>query len=89
MKKEITLNIENQLLSVLRNITGNMYNEIDLTKDLNSQIHLDSLQAVDFFTAIEIEYNIELPLRMMNMKDLNSFIDSLKFEIYKTRTIAS
>jgi len=74
-------NTQKRVLQILGKITGKDYSNVNLDGDLSSQLCLDSIQMVDLFAALEMEFNIELPLSMMNAKTGTEFLDMLDASI--------
>jgi acyl carrier protein len=70
-----------RVLSVLRRVTGKNVTEINLEADLRSQLSLDSIQVVELFAALEKEFGIELPLRLMTVKTGKAFLHMLEEEL--------
>jgi acyl carrier protein len=64
---------KSRVFAILSRITGRNYENINLDDDLSSQIILDSIQVVEFFAALEEEFNIELPLSLMTVRNGNTF----------------
>jgi len=62
-----------RVFKVLKKVTGKDYDIVDLEKDIEAQVHLDSIQFVEFYAALEQEFNIELPLSMMTVKNRLAF----------------
>ena len=79
--------ISNKVLQIIKKITGRNIGNIDPEKDIRSQLALDSIQVVELFAALEIEFNIELPLEMMNVKNGKEFIDMLEAELNKNEPL--
>jgi acyl carrier protein len=70
-----------RVLGVLRRVTGKNVTEINLEADLRSQLSLDSIQVVELFAALEKEFNIELPLKLMTVKTGKAFLQMLEEEL--------
>jgi acyl carrier protein len=79
--------ISNKVLEIVKRITGKNIKNIDPEKDIKSQLTLDSIQVVELFAALELEFNIELPLEMMNMKNGKEFINRLEAEMSRNETL--
>ncbi|NBC84315.1 MAG: hypothetical protein GVY19_13180 [Bacteroidetes bacterium] len=77
MNKDVT----ERVIRILNSVTGRNYEHVDLKSDLASQLCLDSIQMVDLFAALEMEFNIELPLKMMNAKTGEDFFDMFMDEL--------
>lgn len=65
-------------IKVLNKTTGKNYSNIDENIDLKNQINLDSIQIVELFAALEEEIGIELPLEMMNSKNISEFVSIIE-----------
>jgi acyl carrier protein len=72
-----------KVLSVLRRVTGRNIEQINLDRDLKSQLSLDSIQIVEVFAALENELSVELPLRLMTVKTGKAFLELLDTELNK------
>ncbi len=48
---------------------------LDPDRDFREQVSLDSMQFVALSAAIEKEFDIELPLAVMEVRSLNGFLD--------------
>jgi acyl carrier protein len=79
--------ISNKVLQIIKQVTGRSVENIDLEKDIKSQLTLDSIQVVEIFAALEIEFKIELPLEMMNVKNGKELIDKLEAELKRNETL--
>lgn len=64
-------------------VTGRRIDNIDLKEDLKSQLELDSIQIVELFAVLEMEFGIELPLSMMTSKSGNDFLMQLEEQLNK------
>lgn len=42
--------------------------------DVRSQLALNSMQFVQLFTALEMEFEVELPLSIMNVRTVGDFV---------------
>ncbi len=63
-----------RLVSVLESITGTSVDKLDMMGDVRSQLALSSMQFVQLFTALEMEFEVELPLSIMNVRTVGDFI---------------
>lgn len=79
--------ISNKVLQIVKKISGQNIDNIDPEKDIRSQLTLDSIQVVELFAALEIEFETELPLEMMTVKNAKEFIDMLEIELTKKGTL--
>ncbi len=60
--------------SVLEAITGTTVGTLDMNGDVRSQLALNSMQFVQLFTALEMEFEVELPLSIMNVRTVGDFV---------------
>ena len=60
--------------SVLEAITGTTVGTLDMNGDVQSQLALNSMQFVQLFTALEMEFEVELPLSIMNVRTVGDFV---------------
>lgn len=67
-----------RVFKVLKKVTGREIDSIDLEGDLKSQLKLDSIQIVELFAGLEKEFDIELPLSMMTVRNGNTFFRLLE-----------
>lgn len=59
---------------VLETITGTAVATLDMKGDVRSQLALSSMQFVQLFTALEMEFEVELPLSIMNVRTVSDFV---------------
>ena len=76
-------NIQSKVLQILKKVTGHNIENINLESDLKSQLHLDSIQIVELFAALEKEMGIELPLQLMTVRTGKAFIEMLDEQLRK------
>ena len=76
-------NTKEKIFKIIKRVTGNKLDNIDLECDLKSQLSIDSIQIVELFAALEKELNIELPLRLMTVKTGKAFLELLEEELKK------
>lgn len=73
-----------KLISIVEEISGNKLDKIDFSNtDIRDQLKLDSMQFVHLFSRIELEFNVELPLSLMNVSNLNEFFSEFQQIIEK------
>ena len=60
--------------SVLEAITGTTVGTLDMNGDVRSQLALNSMQFVQLFPALEMEFEVELPLSIMNVRTVGDFV---------------
>jgi acyl carrier protein len=70
--------IQSKVLRVLKKVTGQNIENINLDVDLKSQLHLDSIQIVELFAALEKELDVELPLQLMTARTGKAFLEMLE-----------
>ena len=70
-----------RIFKVLKKVTGNEVNDINLEGDLKSQLTLDSIQMVELFAAIEKEFGIELPLELMTVRTGKAFLELVEEQL--------
>jgi len=63
-----------KLKKTIENVTGSKVGNIDLNGNIRSQLSVDSVQFIQLFSAIEIEFGIELPLSIMNTETVAEFV---------------
>jgi len=73
-----------RVFHVLQKITGKDYSYVDLDTDIEPEIKLDSIQFVEFYAALEKEFDVELPLNMMTVKSKLAFFRLLDEFLSKT-----
>jgi len=76
-------NTKEKIFKIIKRVTGNKLDNIDLECDLKSQLSIDSIQIVELFAALEKELTIELPLRLMTVKTGKAFLELLEEELKK------
>ncbi len=80
-------NIKEKVLQIVNRVSGHRINNIDPNADLKTYLKLDSIQIVELFAALEIEFNIELPLEMMNVKSGKEFFEKLEKALPKNESL--
>jgi acyl carrier protein len=70
-----------RIYKILKKVTGKEVNHLDLNKDLQSQLTIDSIQIVELFAALEAEFGIELPLKLLTAKTGSSFLNMLEEQL--------
>jgi acyl carrier protein len=68
---------QEKVLEIVNKISGGRAKSINLDGDLREELSLDSIQSVEIFAALEKEFEIELPLSMMNLKTGKEFLKAL------------
>jgi acyl carrier protein len=76
-------NIREKVLQVVKKVSGHNVSDVSPDADLKTYLKLDSIQIVELFAALEMEFNIELPLEMMNVKSGQEFMEKLEKELAK------
>ena len=73
-----------KLIAIVEEISGNKLDKIDFgSADIRDQLKLDSMQFVHLFSRIELDFNVELPLSLMNVSNLNEFFSEFQQIIEK------
>ena len=72
-----------RVLNIVNKIVGGRATSINPGSDLKTELALDSIQAVELFAALEKEFDVELPLQMMNIKTGKEFFDALEESLKK------
>ena len=70
-----------KVIGVLEKITKKKFDNIELQGSLKDQFSIDSIQVVEFFAALENEFQVELPLQLMTVKTAGEFIQLLINEV--------
>lgn len=77
--------METDLLSrvtgVIEQVTHCKVKDIDLDGNIKEQLSLDSMQMVQFISLLELEFDREFSLHLMNSHTVNEFIAQLKVEL--------
>ncbi len=80
-------NIKEKVLQVVNKVSGHNVSNVNPDTDLKTYLKLDSIQIVELFASLEMEFNIELPLEMMNVKSGQEFLEKLEKELAKNITV--
>ncbi|MBN2012558.1 hypothetical protein JW960_24735 [candidate division KSB1 bacterium] len=64
-------------LKVVEQISGRKIDHIDPDGEIKEQLTLDSIQLVELFAALEIEFKVDLPLGMMSLVNAGEFLEQL------------
>ena len=70
--------LKKKVIDVVNRISDKKIDNIDINADLTSQLKLDSIQLVELFAALEVEFGMELPLEMMTTKNGATFLKLLE-----------
>ena len=70
--------VKEKVIQIVQKISGRKIENIDPNADLKTNLALDSIQLVELFAELELEFGIELPLEMMNLKNGGEFLDKLE-----------
>ena len=79
----MNLEMQNKVLDIVNNISGSNLDHIDLNGNFKDELTLDSIQVVELFAQLENEFQIELPLAMMMVKNTGEFMSMLEHELGK------
>jgi acyl carrier protein len=60
---------------------------IDHAKNLRDAVNLDSMQFVAVLAKLETEFNVELPISVMEANTFGDFLNVLEVELEKTGTL--
>jgi acyl carrier protein len=74
---------QQKVLAILNKVSGGKATNINLDNDLKSEVALDSIQIVELFAALEKEFEVELPLQLMNVKSGKDFMETLGRSLMK------
>lgn len=77
--------IKEKLVKIAEQISNENYSNIDFSNDISSEINLDSMQFIEFISEIEIQFGIEVPIEMMNVRKADEFISFVEEEINKNQ----
>jgi acyl carrier protein len=69
--------LRQKLLEIIEAESGIPSAEIDADADFREEAYLDSMQFIAIAARIEDEFNIELPITVINVTTLNEFLDFL------------
>lgn len=79
MKKDY----QERVVKIVEKVTRKKIENIDFKGDLRDNLHIDSIQVVELFAALEKEFSIELPLQLMTVKTAEEFMNILIAETEK------
>ncbi len=82
-------NLKEKVLQVVNRISGHKIGNLDPNADLKTYLTLDSIQIVELFAALEMEFNIELPLEMLNVKSGREFLENLEKVLAKNGAVSN
>lgn len=77
--------LKEKVLQIVARISGRKIKNIDPNADLKTYLTLDSIQIVELFAALEMEFNIELPLEMLNVRSGKEFLEHLEKVLAENR----
>ena len=78
--------LKERVLKVINKISATKIENIDVDDDAVSQLAFDSIQFIELFAALELEFGIELPLDMMNIRKGREFLGRLETELTNKAT---
>jgi acyl carrier protein len=81
--------LKEKVLQIVNRISGHKINNIDPNADLKTYLTLDSIQIVELFAALEMEFNIELPLEMLNVRSGKEFLEHLEKVLDENRSLSN
>lgn len=76
-------NVETKVVEIVSRISGQDCSSLNMSGDIRSQVRLDSMQFVELFSALELEFGIDLPLSMMNVRNAGEFFRAFDAEMKK------
>jgi acyl carrier protein len=79
--------IAKKVINSVNKISGNGGFDINPDGDLKKELPLDSFQIVELFAMLEKEFDVELPLQMMNAKTGKEFMVMLEESIAKKEIV--
>ena len=71
-------NLEIKVAEIVEKISKKKVSNINVKGSLKDELALDSIQIVELFAALENEFNIELPLKLMTVRNAEEFMEILK-----------
>ena len=75
--------LKEKMVSIVKNEFDLDISEINPEGDIVEELELDSLQFVELYAAVIEEFNIEVPITLMNLKTFNEILNVLYREIQK------
>lgn len=66
-----------RILKVVNNVTSGKTNQVNFDKDIKTELAFDSVQLVELFAALEMEFQTELPLKLMTVRTGKEFLQML------------
>lgn len=69
---------EMRVLSALNKVTKQNFVSFNWDDDISNQVQFDSVQLIELFAALEMEFGMELPLSLMNARTGRDFISILQ-----------
>lgn len=69
--------VQKRLFGVIKNVVDIDPASIDLDKPIRDQVCLDSMQFVGLIAQVEMEFETELPISIMQVSTLRVFIDEV------------
>ena len=83
MKKDY----QERVVKIVEKVTRKKIGNIDFKGNLRDNLHIDSIQVVELFAALETEFSIELPLQLMCVKTAEEFMNILVAEAEKVSLV--
>lgn len=69
---------EKKVADIVCRISGQPAININMNGDLKDELSLDSVQIVELFAALEQEFKVELPLKLMTVRTCKEFLRLLE-----------
>jgi acyl carrier protein len=78
------VNTKIKVFEIVNKVSGGRVTSINPDGDVRQELSLDSIQIVELFAMLENEFNIELPLTILNVKTGREFLDIIEKSIDKS-----
>lgn len=72
------ISVNERIIKVIEKVTGNPVPNINFDSTITQELDLDSVKIIELFAALEEEFEIELPLKMMQVRTANEFLSELQ-----------
>jgi acyl carrier protein len=80
----LDINTKIKVFEIVNKVSGGRVTSINPEGDVRQQLSLDSIQIVELFAMLENEFNIELPLSILNVKTGKEFLETIEKSITQT-----
>jgi acyl carrier protein len=78
------INTKIKVFEIVNKVSGGRVTSINPDGDVRQELSLDSIQIVELFAMLENEFNIELPLTILNVKTGREFLEIIEKSIGKS-----